>query len=286
MEHSMSRFAFTLLILSSFAVAAALTTAAPATGQTEAEIGSLEVRRDEIADELASIDADLGTTENELSSLDTKLTNARVTIELIADDFERAVDDRREPAATRAEMAIVGFTNGDPRQNALVTEVLALQGSDEMCGPESSTRRRSMTPSGDSRPPTSTCDGSPTISRTPELSSMSSWPRRSRPNLGGLSLGSDGRTRGRTGGDNRSHRPASFTGEHRRTHRADDLRRSESTGPCHQDRQCSNGATPGRDQRRRHRLRRGGRGRLDPICGGVSLDDASGGWTGPIDAHG
>ena len=131
MEHSMSRSRFTLLILSSFAVAAALTTAAPATGQTEAEIGSLEVRRDEIADELASIDADLGTTENELSSLDTKLTNARVTIELIADDFERAVDDRREPAATRVEMAIVGFTNGDPRQNALVTEVLALQGSDE-----------------------------------------------------------------------------------------------------------------------------------------------------------
>lgn len=131
MEHSMSRSRFTLLILSSFAVAAALTTAAPATGQTEAEIGSLEVRRDEIADELASIDADLGTTENELSSLDTKLTNARVTIELIADDFERAVDDRREPATTRVEMAIVGFTNGDPRQNALVTEVLALQGSDE-----------------------------------------------------------------------------------------------------------------------------------------------------------
>ncbi len=127
----MSRSRTTLLLLVSLAVAAALTTAAPATGQTEAEIGELEVRRDEIADELARIDTDLGSTETELSALDTDLNAATVAIELIADEFERAVDARREPAATRVEMAIVGFTNGDPRQNALITEVLALQGSDE-----------------------------------------------------------------------------------------------------------------------------------------------------------
>ncbi len=127
----MSRTRTTLLLLVSVAVAASLATAAPATGQTDAEIGQLEVRRDEIAAELAQIDADLQATETELLGLDDDLAAGRVEIELIADEYERAVDDRREPANTRVEMAIVGFTNGDPRQNALIDEVLALQGSDE-----------------------------------------------------------------------------------------------------------------------------------------------------------
>ncbi|MEM9520839.1 MAG: DUF3048 domain-containing protein [Actinomycetota bacterium] len=105
--------------------------AVPATGQTEAEIPELEARRDEIADELARLDTDLANAEVDLVDLGDALAAAEIGVELLADEFERAVDDRREPAATRVEMAIVGFTNGDPRQNALVTEVLALQGSDE-----------------------------------------------------------------------------------------------------------------------------------------------------------
>ncbi|MEM9468449.1 MAG: DUF3048 domain-containing protein [Actinomycetota bacterium] len=127
----MSRTRTTTLLLVSFAVAASLAATSPATGQTEAEIGELEVRRDEIAAELVRIDGDLQATETELVGLEDDLEAGRVAIELIADDYERAVDERREPATTRVEMAIVGFTNGDPRQNALIDEVLALQGSDE-----------------------------------------------------------------------------------------------------------------------------------------------------------
>ena len=127
----MSRTTNALLLLVPFALAATLMSAAPAIGQTEAEIDELGTRRDELAAELARIDADLQATETELLDLDDDLAAGRIAIELIADDYERAVDDRREPANTRIEMAIVGFTNGDPRQNALIDEVLALQGSDE-----------------------------------------------------------------------------------------------------------------------------------------------------------
>ena len=111
----MPRSRYTLLFFVTFAVAASVVAVTPATGQTEAEIGALEQRRDEIADELAGIDADLQATESTLSDLDIERATAEVAIELIADDYERAVDARREPAATRVEMAIVGFTNGDPR---------------------------------------------------------------------------------------------------------------------------------------------------------------------------
>ena len=132
LHHTMTRSKITSLLLVSLALAASTLSAAPATGQTEAEISSLEVRRDEIGVELADIDAELQRTEAELEVLDTEFAAAEVEIELIADEFERAVDDRREPASTRVEIAIVGFTNGDPRQSTLLNEVMALQGSDEV----------------------------------------------------------------------------------------------------------------------------------------------------------
>ena len=105
--------------------------AAACLGQVEAEIEALEVRRDEIGIELDQIDTDLALTEAELEVLDRERVTAEVQIELTADDLERAVDSRREPASTRVAIALVGFTQGDPRENALLDEVLALQGSDE-----------------------------------------------------------------------------------------------------------------------------------------------------------
>ncbi|MEM8705155.1 MAG: DUF3048 domain-containing protein [Actinomycetota bacterium] len=119
------------MLLLAFALAAGAVVAAPASGQVEAEIETLEARRDEIGIELGQIDTDLALTEAELEVLDREREAAEVQIELTADDLERAVDARREPAATRVEIAIVGFTQGDPRENALLDEVLALQGSDE-----------------------------------------------------------------------------------------------------------------------------------------------------------
>ena len=128
MRRTTTSLSLTLLAL---AVLAGVFAAAPASGQVEAEIETLEVRRDEIGIELGQIDTDLALTEAELEVLDRERVTAEVQIELTADDLERAVDSRREPASTRIAIAIVGFTQGDPRENALLDEVLALQGSDE-----------------------------------------------------------------------------------------------------------------------------------------------------------
>ena len=120
-----------LLLLGVLALVASALQIGPAASQVEAEIDDLEARRDEIGVELAQIDTDLQLTEAELEVLDRERAAAEVQIELTADDLERAVHARREPASTRVEIAIVGFTQGDPRENALLDEVLALQGSDE-----------------------------------------------------------------------------------------------------------------------------------------------------------
>lgn len=119
---------------------ALLATGAPATAQVDAEIGELEARRVELGNELATVDAELAASEVELDGLDGALQAAEVRIELLADDFERAVDERREPAATRVEIAIAGFTNGDPRQNAVLEEIRVLSGLDD----EDPTRAREL----------------------------------------------------------------------------------------------------------------------------------------------
>ena len=67
---------------------------------------------------------ELKANEVELEGLDRAVVTAGVQIELLADDFERAVDDRREPAATRVAIALAGFTAGDPRDNAVLEERL------------------------------------------------------------------------------------------------------------------------------------------------------------------
>ena len=135
MRRTTTSLSLTLLTL---AVLAGVLAATPASGQVEAEIEALEVRRDEIGVELDQIDTDLALTKAELEVLDRERVTAEVQIELTADDLERAVDSRREPASTRVAIALVGFTQGDPRENALLDEVLALQGSDE------STRAREL----------------------------------------------------------------------------------------------------------------------------------------------
>jgi len=118
-------------LLGGLVAASMLLPLAPANAQVEAEIAELERRRDEIGRELADIDAQLGASDVELTGLDSAVGAAEVAIELIADDFERAVEARREPAATRIEIALVGFTAGDPRDNAVLDEIRVLSGVDD-----------------------------------------------------------------------------------------------------------------------------------------------------------
>ncbi len=103
---------------------------APAGAQSQTEIRELEEQRVELGNELSTVDVELAASEVELDGVDGALESAEVRIELLADEFESAVDARRVPAATRIEIAIAGVTNGDPRQNAVLDEIRVLSGRD------------------------------------------------------------------------------------------------------------------------------------------------------------
>ena len=112
--------------------AASLGVGAPATGQSSpGELGDLDRRRDEITIELGRLDAELGSLDEELERIDDEIEVRDAAIELVADELERTVDARREPENTRLTIALVGFTKGDPRSNALLEEVRVLEGDDE-----------------------------------------------------------------------------------------------------------------------------------------------------------
>ncbi len=128
----MSRLSRTLPLLVIACVAASTVIAAPAVGQIDpGRLGELERRRDQIVEETAALGARLGELELEIDELEEQADIDRIRIELVADDIERAVHARREPEATRVKIAIVGFTQGDPRHNALLDEVRTLEGDEQ-----------------------------------------------------------------------------------------------------------------------------------------------------------
>ncbi len=103
----------------------------PALGQVDPnELPTLEARRDEITVRIGELDAALAAVDTEIDGLDDDLHLADLRLELVADEFESAVDARREPADTRVQMAIAGFVRGDPRANALLDELEALGGGE------------------------------------------------------------------------------------------------------------------------------------------------------------
>jgi len=107
----------------------AVALAQPAAGQIDpGEISQLESRRDQIVGELANLDVEIVQAGADVDQL-TALTDQReIEIELVADRIAITVDSRREPAKTRAEIALAGYTAGDPRGNALLTEIQYLEG--------------------------------------------------------------------------------------------------------------------------------------------------------------
>ena len=94
------------------------------------ELGALEARRDELITQLATLDERISELTRELDALEDAVGVGEIMIELVADDLERTVDSRREPASTRVEMALVGFTQGDPTQNGILDEIRTLEGDD------------------------------------------------------------------------------------------------------------------------------------------------------------
>jgi len=107
----------------------AVALAQPAAGQIDpGEISQLEARRDQIIGELANLDVEIGRAGEEVDQLTALIDQREIAIELVADRIAITVDSRREPAKTRAEIALAGYTAGDPRGNALLTEIQYLEG--------------------------------------------------------------------------------------------------------------------------------------------------------------
>ena len=128
----MRRHTSRALITVAIALASFAALMSPADAQNDpGEIASLEARRDELALEIGGLDAQIDTLSVEIDELTDEQSLALTTVELLADDIERTVFAREEPAATRMEIAIVGFTQGDPRQNEMLNEVRTLEGDDE-----------------------------------------------------------------------------------------------------------------------------------------------------------
>ena len=112
-------------------VAVALAATTPASGQAVPDLDDLEQQALDLQAEIDDTRAEIGSINDAIETAATDAVVATVSVELLANELEEAVDRYREPAQTRIDIALFGFTQGDPRQSALLDEVLALQGSDE-----------------------------------------------------------------------------------------------------------------------------------------------------------
>ncbi|MEQ8839984.1 MAG: DUF3048 domain-containing protein [Acidimicrobiales bacterium] len=122
----------TLLGALCVAAAGAMLAVPPANAQIDpGQLDELQSRRDELTIEIGEIDAELEQLALERRSLEEQQNDQRIGVELIADDIEWTAFTREEPASTRVEIAIFGFTRGDPRQNEMLNEVRTLEGDDE-----------------------------------------------------------------------------------------------------------------------------------------------------------
>ncbi len=121
----------TLLGALCVAAFAALLATTPAQAQIDpGQLAELEQLRDELTLELGEVDAELEQLALKIRTLEDDQRDQRIGIELIADEVEWTAFTREEPASTRVEIAIFGFTRGDPRQNELLNEVRTLEGDD------------------------------------------------------------------------------------------------------------------------------------------------------------
>lgn len=122
----------TLLAATAACVVAALSITGPVGAQIDpGEIEDLERRRDELTVQLGEVDALLEDLAGRIEDLQDGVAVNEAIVELVADEIEWTAFTREEPAATRVEIAIVGFTQGDPRKNELLNEVRILEGDNE-----------------------------------------------------------------------------------------------------------------------------------------------------------
>jgi hypothetical protein len=110
----------------------ALLASTPAQAQIDpGQLSELERRRDDLTIQISEVDTELERLAVEINALEDQQSTQRVEVELVADDIEWTAFTREEPASTRVEIAIFGFTRGDPRQNEMLNEIQTLEGDDE-----------------------------------------------------------------------------------------------------------------------------------------------------------
>jgi hypothetical protein len=121
-----------LLALSAFA---ALCATAP-----WASAQDLQARKEELERKKASLDGQVAEQERKIAEADQQIAQTQadlsvstVELELVADEYGRAVENRREPAETRVAIAIDAYMRGDPRVTSLIADLIELDNkSDEM----------------------------------------------------------------------------------------------------------------------------------------------------------
>jgi uncharacterized coiled-coil protein SlyX len=114
-----------LLVLSAFS---ALCATAP-----WAEAQDLAARKEELERRKASLDSQVAEQDRKITEADQQIAQtqsdlslATVQLELVADEYARAVEDRREPAETRVAIAIDAYMRGDPRVTSLIADLIEL----------------------------------------------------------------------------------------------------------------------------------------------------------------
>jgi hypothetical protein len=93
----------------------------------------LDQRKAELDREIGSYDRTIAEADQQVAQSTEALNRAAVQLELVADSYARTVDDRREPARTRVEIAIDAYMRGDPRITSLIEDLINLENkSDEL----------------------------------------------------------------------------------------------------------------------------------------------------------
>ncbi|HEV8297611.1 MAG TPA: DUF3048 domain-containing protein [Acidimicrobiales bacterium] len=94
----------------------------------------LATQKEQLERRAADLDAKIGTEERNIADADAliaqrqvELNKANVQLELLADEYARAVDSRREPARTRVLIAIDAYVRGDPRITSLLADIVRME---------------------------------------------------------------------------------------------------------------------------------------------------------------
>jgi hypothetical protein len=107
----------------------ALCATAPVAGaqDTAAQKDQLDKRKRDLDAKIGEQDAIINQSDQLIAQRQAELDRANVQTELLADEYARVVDNRREPARTRVLIAIDAYVRGDPRITSLLADIVRME---------------------------------------------------------------------------------------------------------------------------------------------------------------